>query len=114
MAEPEQHLRPWNNVLQGDGNIPALLVAAGFDQMTPAAFDDFLSIDANGCYGSRWKGPYIARVAADPWGNKYVVNADAFSTTNPVWILSAGPDGAMDTGVASTVVQNDDIGVRLK
>lgn len=50
-----------------------------------------------------WKGAYInAPLDSDPWGNRYAVNAEYLksSTTNDVFVLSAGPDEEIDTAFA--------------
>ena len=47
-----------------------------------------------------WRGAYInAPVDPDPWGNRYAVNTDYLktTTTNDVFVLSAGPDEEIDT-----------------
>ena len=105
---------PGATLLYGNGNTPGGLAAAGFDETTSVFFDDYLSTDASGCYGTKWKGPYLASLNADPWGNSYIVNANAFSANGPVWILSAGPNGQIETGPASSTAQGDDIGLRLR
>ena len=33
----------------------------------------------------------------DPWGNAYLVNIAALKSAGPVWVLSAGPDGIVQT-----------------
>jgi general secretion pathway protein G len=105
---------PTVTFLYGSGNLPGDLGPAGFDQTTSVFVDDYLAIDAAGCYGARWGGPYLASVSPDPWGNAYVVNASGFSASGPVWIISAGPNGKIDTNAASTSLQPDDTGMRLK
>lgn len=75
-----------------------------------------------------WKGPYIGRLGLDPWGHAYIAHIGAMqkkgcpvgSTGTPPactapaagrgWILSAGPDGNLDTGPNATQLANDDIG----
>lgn len=66
-----------------------------------------------------WRGPYCAgSTPLDPWGRPYVVNVIAsFSphATNHkrMWVLSAGPNGRIDTPAASTAateLAGDDIG----
>ncbi len=98
-------------LVNGRGNLPGNLAAMGFDMSLPGPFDA-LTADA-GCVNN-WKGPYMAAVAPDPWGNAYVVNSKDFSGTGPVWILSAGPNGVIDTTTTSQVTGNDDIGARLQ
>lgn len=80
--------------------------------------------------GVGWAGPYVTRSpAADPWRHRYVVNIGLISVTarNPdepsppkyaVWVLSAGPNGTIDTPykqpIASATLAGDDIGVRVQ
>ncbi len=101
-------------LLVGNGNMPADYAAQGFDDSTGLNFSVPLSTNTAGCY-TNWKGPYIALVSADPWGYAYITNAKEFNTPNaPIWILSAGPNGRVETNIASTSVLGDDIGLRLK
>lgn len=52
----------------------------------------------------KWKGPYIAKDIADPWGNTYLIGMKNIEKSNlPVWIISAGPDGALQTPIDSPV-----------
>jgi len=37
----------------------------------------------------------------DPWGNAYLVNVAALSSAGAVWVLSAGPDGIVQTPFVS-------------
>lgn len=102
------------SMLSGDGNLPTNYDAVGFNPGIPGSYNDHLSADTNGCYGALWKGPYIARVAADPWGNAYITNAETFADFNrPVWILSAGPNGITETTTDSVTLMGDDIGLRI-
>lgn len=65
-----------------------------------------------------WKGPYIESLAKkkDPWGHNYVVYVKALHTATSStakeygWILSAGPDGKLDTVVTANATGGDDIG----
>lgn len=102
-------------LLHGAGTIPAL--AAGWDDSVKVNFEDVLNADTSGCWPN-WKGPYIAYVAKDPWGHAYMVNADALrdatATNAPIWIVSAGPDGVLNTDATYSEVGGDDIGMRLR
>jgi prepilin-type N-terminal cleavage/methylation domain-containing protein len=101
-------------LLTGDGNLPPNLAGLGFDAGVTSSYNDHLAADTNGCY-TNWKGAYITRVTADPWGNTYITNADSFAIAgNPVWILSAGANGQVETPTFSTTVLGDDIGMRLQ
>lgn len=66
-----------------------------------------------------WKGPYMT-VDQDPWGNRYVVNIIECrsGSSNACIVLSAGPDGQIDTPFAQNVktfaAVDDDIIYRIK
>lgn len=66
-----------------------------------------------------WKGPYIS-VDSDPWGHPYLVNIiEAKSGSGMAgFVLSAGPDGIIQTGFAQTTSSfsalGDDIVYRFK
>lgn len=107
---------PTITLLFGDGNMPGNMAAQGYNQITSSLFDSYLSEEGTGCYGAKWKGPYMAHVGKDPWGNAYINNADAYATTNPVWLISAGPNGILETPANSTAIAAgiDDVGVRIK
>lgn len=105
---------PTMTLLVGEGTIPSNAAAMSFDPASTNYFANYFSRDDTGCYGSRWKGPYMTIVSADPWGNSYLINTDGLSGTGPVWVISAGPDGAFDTGASNTSINGDDVGVRLR
>jgi len=64
-----------------------------------------------------WSGPYLAGSPIDPWGTPYMINiaaTDSGSSSQKGFVISAGPDGVMDTVFATTrttVPANDDIGI---
>jgi prepilin-type N-terminal cleavage/methylation domain-containing protein len=68
-----------------------------------------------------WQGPYQTDFPADPWGNRYAVNIGNIAG-NAVWVLSAGPDGKIQTAwspaapaVGTTLTASgDDIVYRIK
>jgi len=69
---------------------------------------------------TRWNGPYGAAFPLDPWGRPYVVNARDFTSVAvppiPVWVLSAGPNGVIETNIAAATTSpgGDDIGFRIR
>jgi len=94
-----------------------------------AGGSDQAGVDYRTTGNARWRGPYITKLGVDPWGAAYLVHVGAMQSTGcPVnstgapplctvplagargWILSAGPDGNLDTGPTATVLGNDDIG----
>lgn len=70
--------------------------------------------DING--SNAWDGPYLNEIKSDPWGRTYLCNvANVHPGQNgPVWIISAGPDGVLDTRANNRTLQNDDIGFMLR
>jgi general secretion pathway protein G len=102
-------------LLSGAGNLPAGLPESGYDTSVASSYDSHFSTDVNGCYDPNWKGPYMAMVTADPWGDSYITNANNFAVAGqPIWIISAGPNKRLDTAANSTTLQGDDIGLRMK
>jgi hypothetical protein len=77
--------------------------------------------------GVRWRGPYLESVPIDPWGRAYVVllppQPSLCSAGDPglcagkrdggIVIVSAGPDGVVDTPPGSATIADDDVGVVL-
>ncbi|MBN2054317.1 prepilin-type N-terminal cleavage/methylation domain-containing protein [bacterium] len=71
-----------------------------------------------------WNGTYAEADSLDPWGNSYLIYVLGFwyPTVDPttdftkVWLLSAGPDGIMQTYAdeENISVNSDDIGIRIK
>jgi type II secretory pathway pseudopilin PulG len=78
-----------------------------------------------------WNGPYLSsELGSDPWGNRYAVNIGLIDTSpgvqttagrpkSAVWVLSAGPNGTIETPfvqstIAATVPVGDDIGFRIQ
>lgn len=103
-------------LLRGSGNAPQELstiwpiASGGIDSL----FDNHLM--TNQLQYTNWKGPYLAGVTADPWGNQYLCNIGVMATegTTPCWIISAGPNGILETGEGDTTLLSDDIGLRIR
>jgi prepilin-type N-terminal cleavage/methylation domain-containing protein len=70
----------------------------------------------------RWRGPYMQNCPSDPWGRRYAINIGNMANNNAVWVISAGPNGIMETAFnqaipvtgVSLVLTGDDIGYRMK
>lgn len=65
-----------------------------------------------------WRGPYVTQLGFDPWGRTYIVSVGAMEANGrPVapgargWILSAGPNGVLETAPDASVLGGDDIGM---
>lgn len=77
-----------------------------------------------------WNGPYLgSEIGADAWNNRYMVNIGSIDATqgvtgaggtikNAVWVISAGPNGVMDTSPVQSVLvalaAGDDIAIRVQ
>ncbi len=106
---------PSVTLMHGSGTQPAGLAAMGFITTTMISFTNVLMRDDEECYSSQYNGPYLPAVEEDPWGNQYVVGASNFNVANgPVYVLSAGPNGALETPLSSIALGGDDIGLRIK
>ena len=97
------------------GNEPTGFAAAGFTATLISPIDEHLSTNHDNCYTS-WKGPYTTGTQLDPWGKNYIINISAVSDAAkpPVWIMSGGPNGTIDTAAGNAGVSGDDIGLRLQ
>ena len=69
----------------------------------------------------KWRGPYLESIDADPWGHRYyvsVIGLQPGNSDNAAFVLSAGPDGTIDTDAEQTVsgfsAEDDDIVYRIK
>ena len=80
------------------------VLSVGFDDASaPGLLLDQL-MKNNGSY-SNWKGPYLSAVGLDPWGKAYVMNPNNYAVNQAaVWIMSAGPDGTIQTPAAAAEV----------
>ena len=82
--------------------------------------------DYNTTGARAWKGPYVDRIPpTDPWGRSYLVNvgnadpAEPAATQKWVIVISAGPDGALETSASSLLASDavptgDDIIARVR
>jgi len=103
------------------GNRPKIGGGLSWDLTTEENISNHLRINENNRYGASWKGPYLGTVSADPWNHAYIINADQFSTSAPLWIVSAGPDGTVQTNASTEICADanatppgDDICLRMK
>ncbi len=89
------------------------------------AFSNHLVINAAGYDGKDWKGAYLSEVKSDPWGHKYLCNIgfitkrdDQGVYANAVFVLSAGPNGIVETpaeqSLKTATIAGDDIAYRIR
>ena len=124
-------------LLVSGGNVPFEDVPTAWTTGIAGSLADQLITNAPG-YAMRtpaslfgWNGPYFSsELGSDPWGNHYVVNIGlidlspgaATSGGQPkmaVWVLSAGPNGIIETPFAASILAaaqpgGDDIGTRIQ
>jgi prepilin-type N-terminal cleavage/methylation domain-containing protein len=124
-------------LLVSQGNVPVEDIPSLWTTGVAGSLADQLVINAPG-YTLRsattpfgWNGPYFSsQLLADPWGNRYAVNV-ALVDLSPgaatasgqakmaVWVLSAGPNGIIETPFAASILTavrpgGDDIGTRIQ
>ena len=60
--------------------------------------------------GMAWQGPYIDELAPDPWGRAFLVNVQGLVTGRErAMVLSAGPDGVVQSEGVTLQPAGDDI-----
>jgi len=113
---------PYATLAAGDGDVPT---ATETIPTPTGSIDDQLMTNVP-VYpitgGSKWRGPYLETVKADPWGNKYYIDVKGLQPANiggttPAYVVSAGPNKKIDTTYTAgpTVTPLvDDIVFRIK
>ncbi len=92
--------------LYGPGVIPSGNPFASGGEARP--IEEALLTPAMG--GRNWKGPYLDELLPDPWGNAYLVNVDGLvDTREEAMVLSAGPDGVVQTAAWDRHPAGDDL-----
>lgn len=108
---------PNTALLVGHGNLPQDLAAMAYTTDPQVNMLSVLMRDDEECYSSTdlYKGPYLPLVTPDPWGNAYILAADQFELDGrAVFVMSAGPNGKIETPVFAVTPLGDDIGIRIK
>lgn len=83
-----------------------------FSSGPKASLDDFFFRNTTGT--SLWSGSYLSHLDSDPWGNQYLVNVHGYFVSNErIWVISAGPDGRLETRAHDVTPRGDDIGVKI-
>lgn len=63
--------------------------------------------------GIGWRGPYVERLTADPWGSRYAANVQFLQNGSGgiTIVVSAGPDKRIDTPfrLETLTVRGDDL-----
>ncbi len=116
----------YNILVSNDGDTPALDTGITEWDGTAEDFTDQI-IDNDVSYpttGRRaWRGPYMEKLTADPWGSKYLANVEFLQPSEvggakPVFVISAGPNKLVETVFDQTGPSitrgGDDIIFRIK
>jgi hypothetical protein len=122
------------DLLVSEGAAPAGLQSSQWIVGTTGSLADQLVLNTPG-YSERegpgetgWDGPYLRTPPGpDPWNHRYMVNVGLLSSGAPedqdvaksaVWVLSAGPNGIVETlyrqPISSAALGGDDIGFRVQ
>jgi prepilin-type N-terminal cleavage/methylation domain-containing protein len=124
------------DLLVGPGNAPLVpapntWTTGSTDQLANQLMANTPGYTARGATSaSGWNGPYLSStIDTDPWNNRYMVNVGLIDTSigvqatsgtlkSAVWVISAGPNGTIDTlftqPVTTAVLGGDDIGIRVQ
>ena len=96
-----------NGVVCGPGRLPG----------QSSAMKSGLSRDAHIAWlGEVRRAPELfgSGMPTDAWGRCFVINAGDWQSGGPVWLLSAGPNGLLETRPGASALAGDDIGGRLR
>jgi len=63
---------------------------------------------------ARAPGLFDDGMRADGWGRCFLLNVRDWASGGPVWLLSAGPNGVVDTPATALETGGDDIGQRVR
>jgi prepilin-type N-terminal cleavage/methylation domain-containing protein len=124
------------DLLISPGNIPTVTAANTWTTGTNDTLADQLIANAP-AYTMKtaganfgWNGPYLSSaIGADAWNNRLAVNVGLIDTTqgtqaagggtkSAVWVISAGPNGQLETAytqaITAAVKSGDDIATRVQ
>ena len=110
------------NIFAGPGNTPTDTASWGLGSAIAATTleawinGNFTSVSTTNTFPKAgFRGPYVSNIESDPWGNQYLLNAaNLNSGTYHAFVVSAGPNGVLDTAknqaaTAPLSIGSDDI-----
>src|SRR6185369_17674015 len=108
-------------VLVSDGSLVSNIGTTNWNGASSPLLSHLRTNDV-GYPAATWKGPYLPDASPDPWGNAYMVGVKNFDDTvagapnavGAVWVISAGPNGTIETGINDDTLSGDDIGIRIR
>jgi prepilin-type N-terminal cleavage/methylation domain-containing protein len=92
-----------NDIGTATGNTPSngggWTVSLGTSSLESYLNNDKTGVGTAAFPKAGFRGPYVGTLDSDPWGNKYLLNANDLrkASTNHAFVISAGPNGAIDT-----------------
>jgi prepilin-type N-terminal cleavage/methylation domain-containing protein len=113
-------------VILGPGSVPSDLLSDWTVTVTTTLETyingNFTGVSsANAFPKAAFRGPYVASIESDPWGNAYILTAQHLGTTstNHAFVISAGPNSTMETTYSQAqtgalTVGSDDIVAVIK
>lgn len=90
----------FNHLIRNDPNADGVVDGADYPRARPG-----------------WQGPYVSSLGRDPWGHAYIMAVGALRSSGPrspgarAWILSAGPNGRIETPADAISLGGDDVGL---
>lgn len=100
------------NFLVGPGNLPKPIDGEKHEsllQIMSKGFEKESKIQIEGS----WQGPYLYDIPSDPWRRCYLF-VGLRAESDHQWILSAGPNGILETSSSDLELKGDDLGIRLR
>ena len=107
------------NIFAGPGDAPGETVVWGLGAATATTTleawvnGNFSGVATGNTFPKAgFRGPYISNIEADPWGNQYLLNAaNLNNATYHAFVVSAGPNGVLDTAKNQSATGALSIGV---
>jgi prepilin-type N-terminal cleavage/methylation domain-containing protein len=84
-------------------NIGSVLAGSSLETYLNANFTNVST--TTGFPKKGFRGPYVGALDSDPWGNRYILTgANLAGPTNHAFVISAGPNGAVDTNLTQDLI----------
>lgn len=108
----------WNSVSTTGVTLADLSPLSNHLSVNDPDGDGILGEPNNDYVPAKWGGPYLTHIPTDPFGNAFLVLVQGIRDGEQAgggenvfgWIISAGPNGRLETDDASSVLGGDDIG----
>ncbi len=98
--------------LVGPGNLPKPVDGEKHESLLQIMNQGFGSESKIQIEGA-WQGPYLHDIPTDPWRRCYLF-VGLRAESDHQWLLSAGPNGILETSSSDLELKGDDLGIRLR